>query len=341
MRSISNVCVLTLAGFLAFAAQGCKKRSNGIDNNQIITKPYSLYYGDTTGVLFNTNDGVSIKRLVFSADGSPTRAIATAGNNIIMVKRDVYYSSDNGRNFNISTNSGSLAYGQSIILNVPDWKRVYLAGNIAQGVLYSDSNGTVGTWKVAGDPAFNGNQPITSLTRLKNNNLIAFSNGDRKTYVLNSLQNQWSAVNPGGSPLPNNGFFFITHINNTVVAGDVTGANGVWYSTNDGADWQQYVGLPADCRVKSMCSPFDETLLIGTEGYGVFKLDPSGNQVRQSNSGLLSNMIIAGMAVKDDVYKNGAIKQYVYLSTNKGLFRSEDIGVTWVMIRPGNYVTAY
>src|SRR5690606_17055033 len=80
------------------AFQSCKK-SNGIDNNSVIKKPYALYVGANSGDLLNTNDGEKYKT-IFAADKYPYRAIVTSGENIVFVKANVHVSENNGRNFN-------------------------------------------------------------------------------------------------------------------------------------------------------------------------------------------------------------------------------------------------
>ena len=84
MRNISVVYKLAVAALLAFTVQSCKKRLNGIDNNQIISKPYSLFIADSSGLIEFTNDGNNWTT-AFGHSGSQVRAMVYSGNNFIKV----------------------------------------------------------------------------------------------------------------------------------------------------------------------------------------------------------------------------------------------------------------
>ena len=52
-------------GFVAAAfatIYGCTKKVNGINNDQVIETPYGLFFSDTAGTLFVTNDGKQLKQ---------------------------------------------------------------------------------------------------------------------------------------------------------------------------------------------------------------------------------------------------------------------------------------
>jgi hypothetical protein len=86
-------------------------------------------------------------------------------------------------------------------------------------------------------------------------------------------------------------------------------------------------------------APFDQTILVGTDSMGVYRWD--GTNFVPSNAGLQDNTVVYSFAAKEDVYKNGVSKKYVYAATNKGLYRSEDYGVNWTLALPGSFVALY
>lgn len=338
MNSNSIVHRLAVLALFALVMQSCGKRTNGIDNNQVITKPYSLYVADTNGGIWNTNDGINYKKLVYSGGGLPTRSIVTADSNILFMGYiGAYYSPDfdGDYTFNVATsNVNPFAYGQSSMLTARSFKRVFLAGSNPGGVLYSDSSGKVNTWKPDTSPALSG-ATVSSYTQLKGGTVIGYDDVNKSAYSLANTSVTWSVY--GAGALPATGNFFISHFNDDVVAADVTGVNGVYYS-RAGGSWTAYTGIPANTPVLCANAPFEQTLLIGTNGGGVFRLQTSTNTFVAKNNGLHDDIIVTGIVGKEDVYKNGAVKQYVYLSTNKGVYVSYDLGENWVRIKTGNFV---
>jgi hypothetical protein len=349
MRNLSVVCKLVAIMLLAAAVQSCKKRRNDIDNNQIISKPYSLFVADSSGRIENTNDGNQFK-VAFGAPGNPVRAMSSSGENLVWVGQiDAFVATNkqlqpgNNLNFNpINQPTSPVAQWQSMILNVPDYNnRIYLAGNTGKGIIYSDSNGKIGTWKVDGsfNPSISGNIAVTSYTQLANGTVLAFDHINTRIFTKTGKDVLWEEVII--NDLPKSGKFFISHIENTVVAGDSSGANGIWYSTNNGANWKQYNGLPTGAQVMCMLAPFERVLLVGTAGNGMFRLPLNSDTFEPSDNGLNSVINIRGIAAKNDVYKNGEVSEYVYLATDFGLYRSMDIGKNWILMKPGNYVAIY
>src|ERR1700759_2978486 len=126
----TTICKVAVIALLGFALHGCKKPSNGIDNNQVITKPYSLFVADTNGVIYSTNDGEHFRDLDFTADGTRVRALVTSGNNLMMVKYNAWVRVGTDINFNQIDPSNIVnpqIVNQSMVLDVPAMKRVFLA----------------------------------------------------------------------------------------------------------------------------------------------------------------------------------------------------------------------
>lgn len=336
---------LAIAAISIIALQSCKKE-NGIDNNAVIEKPYGLYISDDQGQLLNTNDGDNYKT-IFPPDGYRSRALITSGNNILWVKRNVHLSTDNGANFNPTYGKVQAFYlnllpylpWQQIILDVPDHNRVYIGSIEGQGIAYSVDNGK--TWTVDSDWDNNtvgGN--ITSLAQLKNGLLFAHTFTTDSLYQRDNASDKWTWVDQK-TPLPNTGVFYLSHYNNTLLATDISGTNGVYASDDNGANWHAYSGLPNTHILYTTAAPFDETLLVGTDSLGVYRLEPSTGSFVASNSGLGTNTVVYSIVGKDDLYKNKVDKKYVYIATNKGLFRSEDLGRNWSLVKTGSYVGLY
>jgi hypothetical protein len=350
MRNFSVVYKLAAVALLAFTAQGCKKRMNGIDNNQIVSKPYSLFIADSSGRLEFTNDGKLFKT-AFGAQGvNHVRSMTFSKNNFIWVlTHNAHVAEDKelfgGDNFNfnpINLGVTPLATWQSMMLDVPDHGRVYLAGNSGFGVIYSDSNGKRNSWKVDGNFASNIAAPvtITSFTQLKDGTLIGYDHINNRIFNKIGKPNAWEEVKPM-TGLPTGGKFFLSHFQDITILGDSTGVNGVWYSIDKGATWAQYTGLPTGAQVQCMLSPFDRVFLVGTSTHGIYRLPLNSTNLQPSNEGLNNLINIRAIAAKDDYYKNEAVTEYVYLATDFGLYRSVDLGNNWILLRRGNYTALY
>ena len=167
MKRSSLYAVVALAAIFA-TVYSCKK-INGINNQNVIETPFALYFCDTSGTLFLTNDGKNISPVIFPPDGKPCRSLVTSGNNILWAKDSLYYSTNNGTNFNhaydsliwkpdTAVNGAVINLNQSMMITTSWNNRVYVGSRAPDmydggtlitnymGLVYSDQNGALGSW---------------------------------------------------------------------------------------------------------------------------------------------------------------------------------------------------
>lgn len=321
--SISTIAML---GLTAGVFSGCIKKSPlSVDNNSVVTKPFGLFVGDSSGNIWNTNDGITYRPLNATASGGgiPIRCIATSGSNLLYVATQTHLKAINENNFNpVQPNVNPSLYGP-FIFDAPEYHKLFMANNTG-GVLYNDSNGKKDYW--LNDGSITGT--ITSFTRLGDGTLVAFDDGGKKVFTLANATSGWA---PASGSIAGTGTYFITHVNNTIVAADRNGS-GIYYSDDKGSTWNSYdISALKGKHIHSMCGAYNQALLVGTEYGGIFKLTlGSSAKLEEANYGMATNAIVTGIVEKYNLYKNGAVKQYVYAATNNGLFYTEDLGVTWV-----------
>lgn len=341
--SMGNRTIIYSMGVVAAMAltfQSCKPKINEIDNNQVISKPYSLYVGDSSGTILNTNEGFNYKYVVFNG-GIPTTSIITAGNNILFYQYNLHIieNSLTGNNSNPTYTDVGFGFEQSIMHYWARYKRVYVISALGKGMVYNDDFGEVNKWRPVTDENVPAGTQITSFTELKSGKLIALDNFNKETFRLSDPGQQWQKTT-GGTKLPV-GLFYLTHKENTVIAVDYSGQSGAFYSTDDGATWNAYAGLPAGDPLYCANAPFDQTVLIGTASKGIYRLKLGETNFEPASIGLTQNMTVRAIVGKEDYYKNGISKRYIYAATSKGIFRSEDFGDNWVIVKEGNFVSAY
>lgn len=391
MRKSPLFSIFGLLSLMALGTNSCKK-TEGIDNNNAILTPYSLYFADTAGALFKTNDGRTHAGVIFPPDGRFTRAVTASGNNLLWAKSNLYVSNNDGKNFsitydtvsrfaNISCTYDSVYLNQSMLVNLPRWdNRVYTTSSATSpnnwtGLIASDNNGNIRTWNfnASYDTFGVGTMPVRmkSLTMLADGTLcgLAYSGPsydnqvNHRNFVKagkddNIYANRWKEVtanpenipyifmgNMSGRPLPpygpykDTGFFYLGHLNNRLIAIDAKCKYGAWYSDDKGANWQPYSGLPIGTPLLCIEAPFEEVCLVGTAGKGLYILNVQTDQWEPNNKGLASNLTVRSIAAKQNVYKNGTVRKFIYLATNKGIYESADGGRNWTLTIAGNYVS--
>lgn len=347
---------LALIGLLSVAFGSCE-RSNGIVNNNVIIKPFGLFVSDNAGLLYNSNDGSDYSLYwTKSNDGVPMRAITTAANNVIFVKGNAFVSTDDGKQFNSMDPSGltqpapmGLALNQSMIIYPRGFERVYMAGNVGGGLMYSDSNGKINTWRADGnvEPALIANPPLTvaSYTQLKNNQLWALDPVNKRLLLKPSKTDKWSEPTGQQISLGGSSSFYLSHFANTLIIADYNGT-GVWYSTNNGSSWTQYTGLPANTSYTYVAAPFEQTLLVGTEKMGIYRYDPTTNSFQSANTGIESGTTIRSITAKDRLYKTEeqntpSNMNWIFLATSTGVYRSQNNGQDWFLVKRGEFTAIY
>lgn len=378
MRKTSLYCTIAALA-LAAGLYSCKK-VNGIDNDQVVQTPYSLFFADSAGTVYNSSDGIT-KKVIFRADGRPCRAICVGGTNIFIIKDQLYYSTNNGVNFNHSYDSVSqakfaacgqsdtaLPHNQTMVLDIPDsdWPRTYVATSdphatvdrVAGAAMSWNTHGTPGSWFLDGVDTNGavGYVPTVyfhSFTRLANGIVVGYD-AVRNRVFYREKGTLWKESTGNDAGLPGvgaparqtgNGLpqaaYCIGHFNNELFALiNQCASHGAWYSDDTGRNWKSYPGLPAN-DLLCIAAPFEQTLLVGTRGAGLYIFNLNTHSFQQAINGLTNNMTVRSITAKQNIYKNGNVVKYIYLATDKGLFVSKDGGVNWSRTLDGNYTAIY
>lgn len=336
-----------LASFISLVAlQGCKKENGlGVDNDKVVKTPYSLYVANSEGWLINSTDGERYSS-IFPPDGYAPNLIITSGKNLLFLKENLHLSENNGKNFNPVFSNVKKFPWQTMAYDFLNHKRIYITSNTAKGISYSDDNGKTWVedtnWEVNLPPSFE----ISSFSGLGNGALYSYSNVNNVLFRKDNAGALWRPVTMEGLFPVDGTAFFLTSNNNTLYLTDHNGIGGVWYSEDEGLHWTR-IGqnqLPMNHHWNCAASPNGgKTFLVGTDSMGVFRAD-NGNFV-SATVGLEKNTTVYSMAVKRNTYKNDVTRNYVFIATNIGIFRSEDNGLTWDKMSfgpyDGKYVAAY
>lgn len=336
-----------LASFISLVAlQGCKKENGlGLDNDKVVKTPYSLYAANSEGWLINSTDGERYSS-IFPPDGYAPNLIITSGENLLFLKENLHLSENNGKNFNPVFSNVKKFPWQTMAYDFLNHKRIYITSNTAKGVSYSDDNGKTWledtNWEVNLPPSFE----ISSFSGLGNGALYAYSNVNNVLFRRDNAGALWRPVTMEGLFPVDGTAFFLTSNNNTLYLTDHNSIGGVWYSEDEGLHWTR-IGqnaLPMNHHWNCAASPNGgRTFLVGTDSMGVFRAD-NGNFV-SATVGLEKNTTVYSMTVKRNIYKNDVTRNYVFIATNIGIFRSEDYGQTWDKMSfgpyDGKYVAAY
>lgn len=328
------------------ALQGCKKESSiGIDNDKVVKTPYSLYVADNQGWLLNSNDGETYSS-IFPPDGYAPTLIVTSGQNLLMLKENLHMSTNNGKNFNPVYTTVNKFPWQSMAYNSIQQNRLYITTQLGKGIAVSEDNGknfkTDLNWEANIPPNF----AISSFAGISNGTVFAYSNLNNVMFRKDNSGANWRPVTMEGLFPVDGTQFFLSSNSSTLFLTDYNGLGGVWYSQDEGLHWFSF-SIPSQFKNhhwNCAASPSGGTsFLVGSDSVGVFRA--VGSTLVSANVGLEKNIIIHSMSVKSNTYKNDVTRNYVFIATSNGVYRSEDNGQTWDKMTSqeldGDYRVAY
>lgn len=353
MRRFHTAYTFGCIALAAFTLQGCVTRTENLDNLNVITKPYSLHFADTAGLIYSTYDGQRFN--VFSnTNGIAIEALMASGNNVLMRTQNgtnVFVSESDGNNttFNVTFKDvNPAAFGPTMMINLPGYydsagrkyDRVYIASSTGTGIAYQDYNGHLDSaWLYPRDTDLGplGSNKVTSFTKLENGAVIAFDNDTRKIWIKPDYVTPWTSKTGIGLPAAGGDRMFIISQKNDILAVvHMGGADfGVYRSTDQGDNFSKLPNITlAGTDIKDItaaAAPFGKVLIVCTRDNGIWRL--SGQGVWQPSSvGLKFGARVYAISAKDNVFKNDRKGEYVFVATSDGIYRSDDLGQTWVRL---------
>lgn len=356
MRRINLVSTISCVALAAFSLQSCDK-SNGIDNNQVITKPYTVHFVDTSGQIYYTNDGETVRPLTTS-DGFAVSAIETSGPNILFRKENstILFASDGGEkkytNFNPTfTDINPASFGQSVVLQLENYNdtgaevsdRIYVVTAQNNGIAFNDSNASVGAQWFYETNSGLPSGGFTSLAQVTSGQVFAFDDQTNNLYMKPDLATAWSKKNGSGLPPAGDGNLFITSMGTDLLAVSVGGTNRgtILRSTDMGDNFSLLPALPNGVTdLTTAIGAFGKVIIACTRDNGVYRFGGNNATWESSSFGLDVNTRIYGIAQKNNLYKNEANREYVYIATSTGIYRSDDLGQNWIKVFTGRPFTA-
>lgn len=320
-----------IIGCSLFTVQSCKKENNlGTDNDKVIKTPYNLYAATDEGWMLNTNDGQQYNS-IFPADGYAPGAIVTSGANLLFIKNNLHLSENNGKNFNPVFYTVRHQPWQEMIVDAPKQGRMYVASTVGKGIAFSEDKGKTWEEDLKWSTLLPSKFTITSFAATADGAVYAFSNESMLLIKKENPDKDWEpVVIEGLFPTDLGEYFLTTNYTGTgLILADHGGNQHAWHSEDGGAFWYPYYrnNMPIGKKVFTMAQATGGPWLVGTDSAGVFRAE--GEYLVPSSGGLESNTSVYRMVVKKNIYKNDVVNEYVFIATNKGIYRSEDKGYTW------------
>lgn len=323
-----------------FSLQGCIKEPL-LENNSVVKFPYSLYASKEDGTLIHTNNGEHFN-MVFPPDGFPPRQIVIAGNNLLIAKENLHMSNNEGKSFNpVLTNLRNFPWGNAVFHSTSH-NSTFAPTVGGNGVSISNDFGA--TWQ---EDVFEENTPqlkeIGSFAQLDNGKVFAYSNISNIAFRKDTRESVWTPVTSVSSIISSNNNYYISGGGNTLMLTDYMGLGGVWYSEDEGYSWTNYIrgSLPHGTNLTGTVSPYGNRIcVVSTLDKGIYRTDADGI-FRDASVGLQEGTKVYSLTRKVNVYKNDAVKVYVFASTSTGLYCSEDGGRTWYKVTFSQYDGKY
>ncbi len=332
---LQSLLFFGLAGMLSL--QSCNRDPIEIDNNSVIKFPYSLYAATQDGTVINTNNGEDFQ-FVFPPDGFGPTQLLTSGNNLIMIKDNLHTSVNEGKSFNPTFTKVRKFPWQTMVYDFPAQNSVFVTSHEGKGIFSSRDNGI--TWK---EETFEENAPqlmeIGSFSGLDDGRVFAYSNMSNLLFAKDNADAIWKPVTMV-TFLPTSGSsYYLTSGGNTLYLTDYYGQGGVWMSTDFGYSWTRLErgSMQVGYTYTSTVAPYgNKIVIVSTLEGGIFRSGEDG-VFKEAMSGLATGTKVYRLSKKLNVYKNDLVKTYIYAATNNGIYRSEDVGQTWVQVGKGKW----
>jgi hypothetical protein len=344
LKKISRIWIWAMLFGIAFA--GCQKY-NHIDNGGTVKVPYTLYIGGFHGTMHKTNDGLYYNTL-FHTDNAIVRQVMIADSVVCNLKRNFYFSDDDGKYFELSNNHcidpidsfNNYFYPNNAIYDFTTGN-VYLTTRL--GMEFSTNLGRtfapMNSW-AAGTNLPAATDTMTSLTQLRNG--ICYAMIDSTKQYKKDPGGQWSSVTQDGTAdLPRDNQpaqWYVSHAGDTLFAIDHKGAFGVYYSLDVGTTWTACSGNPKSKRILfGNQAVGNGYFYIGYDSAGLYRL--TGTTFAKVGTGIPWYAKVGYVEGKDITYRTGVTKNYLYASTNVGLYWSKDGGLNWELVKIGSFST--
>jgi photosystem II stability/assembly factor-like uncharacterized protein len=267
-------------------------------------------YAATLAGIYRSSDNGSNWVATYEGMGKRAmRAMAVGTNGELYAVGDtlVYRSTDDGMHWQQS----SITLGAASVIGVGRNGDV-LIGSTDGNMYRSTDHGMTWSQKVvtglftrsllqASDGSWLAGSAINGLFRSTDNGITwIVSNTGMNASTINAL-----TVAPGGR----------------IYSGMQGGYGGIVYSSSDGGDtWEGLRPIPAPGPIWCLCALPNGYVLAGTERTGIYRTTDHGTSWAQANNGL-QNLFVRSFLVKP----NGD----VLAGTEKGVYLSTDMGVTW------------
>lgn len=328
-------------GLLAGLYSCDKSDALGEDNNKVVRTPYGLYLGAEDGSIVHTTDGDAF-HIVFPPDGYPASKIVAFGDDIVMVKANVHHSDNAGRTFNPKYTQHEEHPWESMVLGSHSHGRIYLATKEGRGIAYSEDYGK--NWQVE-DELLPENLPpsyrISSFAELGNGTVFGYSNKSNLLLKKQEVDSEWEPVTSEGFfPVTGTRYYLVSNKTHLFLV-DYNGKGGVWYSEDEGNFWTRIEqgDLPRHINYNAGVSGnYGSSFVVGTDK-GAYYND-NGRFV-EAFGGLDIDTEVKTLSFKRNIFKNDATKNYVYMGSSTGIYRSEDGGRTWDLVSHGVYKKPY
>lgn len=250
---------------------------------------------------------INFQPKVLSVDPSDNNKLLASGRNNILLKTE-----DQGLTWMRANQLDQLGEFESLSIDIKRQNVIY-GGTLDRGFFVSENFGSSWQNKSRGLKNLYVNKILPSFSEDK----IYLSTFDG-IYQGKPLEEDWIKV---GEATLNDQFISLCKINdNTLVVG--TNGNGVLFYSFTEKQWNEKSNGISNVNIRTLIyEPFNEYIIAGTWGAGIFKSLDEGKSWQPFNKGLKNPYVISAAIT---------VNHKLFVGTyNGGLYRLEDDGITW------------